>query len=192
MIRSRWQDWVASVEDGYHILNRVTDNVFVMGLSMGGNLALLFASRKPVAGVVAISTPYALPPDPRLPFIDWLYRLFPSVSKDPSDWHNTEAAQDHVDYPFYPTRSIIELRDLLVEMRAALPKINVPVLLVHSHQDGSVNPENMLAIYNHLCILDKHMLWVEDSGHVIPREPERERVFEAVDEFICRVSDSSP
>jgi esterase/lipase len=31
------------------------------------------------------------------------------------------------------------------------------------------------------------MMWVEKSGHVIPREPERFRVFQAVQSFIERV-----
>ncbi len=73
----RWQDWVTSVEDGYYLLKGWVDQVFVVGLSMGGILSLLFASQHPVSGVVAMSTPYALPDDPRLPFIRIISVLFP-------------------------------------------------------------------------------------------------------------------
>ena len=34
MIRSRWTDWAASVEDGYALLRGLTDNIFLIGLSM--------------------------------------------------------------------------------------------------------------------------------------------------------------
>ncbi len=63
MIRSRYTDWMASVEDGYHLLRGVTDRVYLMGLSMGGILSLLMSTKLDVAGVVAMSTPYRLPKD---------------------------------------------------------------------------------------------------------------------------------
>lgn len=187
MLRTRWRDWMASVEDGWHILNGPTEKIFVVGLSMGGALSLLFASQYPVAGVVAMSTPYALPPDPRIRFIKLLRWLQPSVPKGPPDWHNPDAARDHIDYPDYPTRAIIQLRDVLVEMRTALPKVSTPTLLIHSKQDTGVDPSNMQMIYDHLGTQDKHMFWVEDSGHVITREPQRELVFKTVNDFIHRL-----
>src|SRR5262245_26388061 len=51
MIRSRYTDWMASVEDGYHLLRGVTQRIFLVGLSMGGALSLLMASRLDVKGV---------------------------------------------------------------------------------------------------------------------------------------------
>ena len=53
MIRSRYADWMASVEDGNHLLRGSTDKVFLLGLSMGGLLSLTMASRLDVCGVVA-------------------------------------------------------------------------------------------------------------------------------------------
>ena len=60
MRRARPQDWLASVEDGYHLLRGLSESIVVMGLSLGGILALHTASRLPVAGVVAMSTPYVI------------------------------------------------------------------------------------------------------------------------------------
>jgi carboxylesterase len=186
MVRTRWRDWVASVEDGWNILCGSTQRIFLMGLSMGGVLSLEFASRFPVAGVVTMSTPFALH-DQRLAFASPLSTIIPHINKGLPDWHNPEAFKDHVEYPYNPTRSIAELIDLLSVMREALPKVTAPVLLVHSHQDGSLPSENMTAIYEHLGSKDKQMMYVENSGHVIPREPERMRVFQAVQAFVERV-----
>jgi carboxylesterase len=187
MLRTQWQDWLSSVEDGYYLLKGCVDQVFVMGLSMGGILSILFASQHPVSGVVAMSTPYALPDDPRLPFLQTLSWLMPKVKKGPSDWHNLEAGKDHVDYPYFPTCAIIQLRDLLAEMRSALPKVHVPVLLIHSKQDTGVAPHNAEQILAAIGSQDKQLLWVENSGHVIPREPDRFLAFKAANEFIQRV-----
>jgi len=40
----RWQDWLTSVEDGYHLMKDSTQHVVVAGLSMGGALSLIFAA----------------------------------------------------------------------------------------------------------------------------------------------------
>jgi carboxylesterase len=190
LIRTRWQDWLTSVEDGYNLLRSDYTRLFVCGLSMGGILSLLFAARFPVNGVIAMSTPYDLN-DWRQRYLKLIHWFIPRVAKGPPDWRNPEAARDHVDYPAYPTRAILEVRYLLAEMRRALPQVNVPVLLVHSRQDSGVLPENMQQIYNHLGTSDKQMLWVENSGHVITREPERQLVFEAAHSFIQRVTQDS-
>ncbi len=203
MLHMQWKDWLASVEDGWIILNdalahqaEIPPRIYLMGLSMGGALSLLFASQEfskhyPVAGVVAMSTPYALPLDWRLAYIK-LFRWFqPSVPKGPPDWHDEEASKDHIAYPEYPTIAIAQMDLLLAQMREVLPKISVPVLLMHSRQDTGVDPHNMSSIYNHLGSQDKEMLWVENSGHVITREPERQRVFQAASDFIQRINQSS-
>jgi carboxylesterase len=115
----------------------------------------------------------------------------PKVKKGPADWHNPEAEKDHVEYPYFPTRGIIQLRDLLSEMRSALPAVQVPVLLIHSRQDTGVVPHNAEQILAALGSQDKQLFWVENSGHVIPREPDRHLVFKTADEFIQRVQSSS-
>jgi len=179
-----WQDWSASVEDGYHLLKGMCKDVFVMGLSLGGVLALYHAAHFPVTGVVAMSTPYELPPDPRRRFMQPLSMFYRNIPKGPPDWHSQDAAEDHIDYPAYPTKGIIQLDALVSELKPALSDVKVPVLLIHSHTDRGVAPENMNRIYDALGSEDKSKLWLDDSGHVITREPEREIVFKAVAEFI--------
>ncbi len=186
--RTRWLDWLASVEDGFNLLSQTCNRIFLCGLSLGGVLTLFSAPFLPVQGVVAMSTPYELPADWRLKFVRLLRRIQPRVEKGSPDWRNPDAAADHIDYPYYPTNSIAELNDLLGEFRAVLPRVSVPVLLAHSRQDFSVMPANMEKIFAALGSRDKHMLWVDNSGHNIPREPEREVVFAAALDFIRRHS----
>ena len=191
MMRMHWQDWLASVEDGYCLLKDQVDRIFLVGLSMGGILSLVFASRFPVDGVVTMSTPYNLPADPRLPFVKIFSLFLPKVKKGSSDRHDLEASKSHVEYPYIPTKAIIQLRDLLSEMRVSLPKVSVPVLLIHSRQDKSVAPENVEKIYSAVSSRDKQIFFVENSGHDIPREPDRNLVFKSASEFIKRVQNST-
>jgi carboxylesterase len=192
MIRSNWTDWTASVEDAYSILRGMMDNIFLIGLSMGGVLSLLMSTRLAVRGVVAMSTPYKLPDDPRLRKIDWIAKIVPYMPKSDEEpgagWFDKEAFREHISYPMNPVRSIGQLNQLLGEMRAALPKINVPVLLIHSKDDKYVSPESMELIFADMKnTSDRTRLFVTGSGHVVTRDAARHQVFESALEFIRRV-----
>jgi len=190
MIRSRYTDWLASVEDGYRLLRGIADSVFLVGLSMGGVLALRMAAELDIRGVVAMSTPYSLPADPRLSFAKLISRFVRYVPKGAGDssWVDHVAEKDHVAYPQNPVRSIGELNELLREMRAALPRIRVPVLLMHSRDDRYVSPQSMELIQSNLDpALQTATLSVSGSGHVLTRDAARDQVFRAALEFIQTV-----
>jgi len=183
MLRARWWDWLASVEDGLHLLKSCTDQQVTMGLSMGAVLSLMAAARYPIAGAVSISCPFTLGDDPRLPLVKYIYPLMPRHGKGEPDWQGTDGAEGHIDYPYYPTRAIAELNDLLAQMRKDLPAITKPVLLVHSRKDRGIPLSNLESIRSALTSPAVSTLVVENSGHVIPREPDRQQVFEAAAAF---------
>jgi carboxylesterase len=194
MIRSRWTDWVASVEDAYHILHGVTEKIFLAGLSMGGNLALLLSTQLKVKGVIAMSTPTRLPQD----FPIWLMqslslfiRYRPKTNEPPgSGWFDKTAYEDHVAYPQNPVRSAAELKKLIVAMYSALPQVRVPVLLMHSEDDRYVLPKNLDQLYDALINApDKTKLRFSGSGHVLSRDASREQVFKSALEFMQRNHD---
>ena len=187
MRRARWQDWLASVEDGMNLLKGCTNGQVVMGLSMGGVLSLLAAARYQFSGVVSFSAPSTLSNDPRsflIPLLGWLNLR---ISKGKPDWRNAEAARDHVDYPYYPTRAIVELNRLIAVMREELPRVTIPALLVQSRQDTAIPGDSMDSIFRAIGSKDKSKFWVENSGHVIIREPERESIFTEVKSFLQRI-----
>lgn len=193
MQRARWQDWVASVEDGYHLLQGCSRRIFLLGLSMGGMLSLYCASYLPVAGVVAMSTPHHLPDDPRLRIIPLLSLVMPFNPKGPDDWHDPSVAADHVCYPVDPTRSYAELNALAGQMQAALPQVKAPTLLIYSQEDQTVRREDrhMELIAAALGSPEIKQLWIENSGHVITCDASRQQVFQAAADFI-RQHQTSP
>ena len=192
MIRSNDTDWIATVEDGYHLLRGISGAIFLVGLSMGGALSLLMSTRLHVRGVVAMSAPYKLPDDRRLRHIELIARAVPFMPKSSAEpgagWFDKAEWKEHVSYPQNPVRSIGELNKLLGELRAALPDVKVPVLLIHSKDDTYVLPGNMERVYAGLVhARDKTKLYITGSGHVVTRDAARQQVFERVSEFIQRV-----
>ena len=63
--------------------------------------------------------------------------------------------------------------------------------LIHSRNDQAVPPANMPYIYERIASPDKAMCWIENSGHVLTVDYQKETVFEKVYQFItktCQVS----
>ncbi len=197
MRRSNWSDWTSSVEDAYHLLRGCADRIYLVGLSMGGILALLMSTRLDVKGVVAISTPYQLVNDWRLKFVDWvnwLHLYMPKSNEPPgSGWFDQAAFSSHVSYDANPVRSIGQLNRLLAEMRRALPEVRVPVLLIHSRDDHTVPTNDMEQIYSALVNAPvRNKLYLTGSGHVVTRDAARLQAFDAAIEFISRQESRVP
>ncbi len=190
MNRARYRDWIASAEDGYHMLRSHCDRLFLMGLSMGGVLSFVLAARFSVDGVVAMGTPYKLPDDPRLPFARWISLLWPKVPKPESRRHAGEEWPRHVTYDHLPTRAIAELNVLLREMRRNLSEVTVPTLLMHGLEDSAVDAEAMERIHERLGTPTVQVVVVEESGHLIPVDDQRERAFAEISQFVERVLQS--
>ena len=193
MIRSRWTDWTASVEDGYNILCGLSEDIYLVGLSMGGILSLLMSAQLKVKGVIAMSTPSRLPSDYPTWLLEFLSRFIkfsPKTNEPPgSGWFDKAVYQEHIAYEKNPVRSVAELKKLILAMRAALPKVTVPVLLMHSRDETYILPDNLEYIHERLVNApDKTKLYLTGSGHVLPRDASREQVFKAAVEFIQRVS----
>ena len=193
MLRAKWRDWYLSALDGYHLLKGHCDQIFVIGLSMGGDISLLLGGHYPVSGIVALSTPYIVPRPlirPLIPIIPLVSKVWPFKSKGDPDWVDAQAGEDHFDYPAYPLIGVYELKQLLKEMRMLLPSISAPTLLLHSKTDGSVPVDHPKRIYEELGTTDKQLIWLENSGHVITRDAEKDRVLEEIIQFISRHSAS--
>lgn len=190
LLRVRWEDWLASVEDGWHLLRSAGYGpIVVAGLSLGGALSLLFGARYPVAGVIAIAAPYRLRRHPLFPLLrplSLVKRYFPKHG--PPDLRDPVALRERIAYPVNPVRAVAEVRDLLAVLREELPRVQVPVLLAHSRNDTYVPPENMEHIYAALGTADKTKVWVENSGHIVTRDADRQIVFRAAAAFVRRVT----
>ena len=115
LARTRWQDWLVSVEEALAILRAVCDRVVLIGQSMGGMVALLSAARYSIDGVVVISTPYAREDDFRLRTVRLWSSFIPVIHKGKmplTDLKSDRREKEYPAYPFFPTRILAEVEDL--------------------------------------------------------------------------------
>jgi carboxylesterase len=184
----RYPDWVAEVERAYGELQQATSEVFLVGLSFGAALGLNLVQRRPgeIKGLVTIAG-LVKTFDPRRPLagvISRLVRSLPGVSNDIADPDMREIAYDRL--PARATYSMVRFLDVV---RARLSEIDVPLLVIHSHNDHTVDPRNAQLIFDGVASVDKALEWFDLGYHVLTLDLERERIFERVYSFIKERSD---
>ena len=184
LARTRWTDWLVTVEDGLALLERVSERVVLIGQSLGGMIALTAAARYPVAGVVALSTPFGATPPLR-----WrLGSMLPGLRRKEVAAHPELGLRREADYPAYaaaPRRIEREVERLHAALAEALPSIAVPTLVIQSRADPWVSADAAESIHARLERAVRRLLVVDDLGHSIALDPKRAEVVRVIDEFVA-------
>jgi carboxylesterase len=186
--RTRWSDWLLSVEDGLDLLQNISGQTVLIGQSMGGMIALAAAAQYPVAGVVALSTPY-FGFSPVQVLIARLSGALGLIARKQVREHDELGQRREADYPAYaryPVRIIVELKGLNRAVHAALPKVKAPALVVQSHQDMG-GRDDLEKIYSALGSAVKEKLWLDGFDHSVVRDEKRQVVFDAIGEFLKKI-----
>ena len=139
MVTTSWDDWLAAAEGVYTDLAARTEDVVVVGLSMGGTIATWLAATHPeIAALVAINA--AVAPQPELaellqPLLDAGEQTFDAIGNDIAKEGVVELAYDKT--PLAPLQSLSEAIDALQPL---LGRITQPTLILNSPQDHVVVP----------------------------------------------------
>jgi carboxylesterase len=167
--------WESDVLSAYRALAQEHPKVAVVGLSMGGVLALRTAERERPAAVVSVNAPVWLR-DRAAEFAYLLKHAKPYTTRPIEDGDTLHY------YERIPTAAVAELDALMDAAYRQLPQVRSPTLIVQSRDDETVFPESGAAIYRRLRT-EKELAWREGSSHVISREPD---VVEKIIDYIGR------
>lgn len=177
------EEWVAAVESGFEAVAAEHDDVFIVALSFGAALALDFAARNPgrIGGMVTLGG-FVHTGDPRrffAPVIRRFVKSLPPVGNDIADPSLREVA-----YARLPTNAAYHMLKIVKRARRSLPRVDVPILVMHGRNDHTVHPRNADIIYNSVASEDKELVYLERSYHVITMDYDRDEVFRRTHEFI--------
>jgi carboxylesterase len=192
LARTHWSDWLLSVEDGLDLLSGLCGQTVLIGQSMGGSIALTAAAQYPVAGVVALSTPYYGFPLVQVLVARLVGGLGMMAHKQGKE-HPELGQRREVTYPAYaryPIRIIVELAGLQKAMHACLPQVKVPTLVVQSHQDMG-GKDDLERIYSALGSPMKEKLWLDGFDHSVVLDEKRSVVFDAIGKFLEKMINGS-
>ena len=139
---THWEDWYAEVERHLALLRERCDDVFVMGLSMGGTLSIRLAEEHgdEIAGLVLVN-PSLLTKRPDrflLPVLRLVRPTWPGIASDIKKPGVSRARLRHS----IPVKAAYQLSRLWLTTRADLGKVTQPLLVLRSTEDHVVEPDS--------------------------------------------------
>ncbi|GGA80101.1 alpha/beta hydrolase [Ornithinibacillus halotolerans] len=186
MERASYKDWIATVEGALEKLKETCSTIFVVGLSMGGTLALYLAENHPnIAGIMPINA--AINMSEFATYYQGLKeegaRFVPGIGSDIKKEGIKELAYEQT-----PVKSMGDLLTLMNMVRENLTKITVPTLVLSSTVDHVVPPENSQEIYKNISSEEKRMVTLENSYHVATLDNDKELIAKECVAFIEKYS----
>lgn len=194
--RSTRQDWYASAHEALMDLRQHAARIVPIGQSMGALLALRLAAEHPdsvaAVGVLApallLSRRWLQWIAPALPLLS-RFKRYRSVVRE-SDIADAQVRAANLRKPM-PVHAIHELLQLQREVRALLPRIRQPVMVLQSRQDHTV-PLSSIEILRRGLGGRLDAVILEQSYHVLSIDVEKERIARELAAFIERtVSDEA-
>jgi len=184
---TRFEDWYADAAAGLDQLRARCSVVVVMGLSMGGTLALALAERRPddVDGLVLVNAS-VLSENKAMPLLPVLSRVLPSlpgIGNDIAKPGTNEGCYDRM-----PLRALASLRTAWSRVRADLGSVDQPLLLMRSATDHVVEPSNAAFILGHVASQDVTEVVLERSYHVATLDYDAPTIFSASAAFAERLA----
>lgn len=204
LAQSRWGDWLTSVETGFDALQRRCQRVCVVGFSLGGALAILLARLRHFDRLVLLNTPLALNGEPHFALLPvahyiqpWYYPLKSISLDDPFVQHRLRTTAPNADLndprvqrkirrsARIALRAVIELRKTMALARDTLPRVTLPVLVMHGLADATAPRASANEIMTRIGSREKQLVWWADTGHqLLEIGPHRQAIFERVGAFV--------
>ncbi len=178
--------------------------LFLMGHSMGGAIAALYAverlpqSRVPLAGLLLSSA--ALAPGRDVPawkiaasrVISAIWPTFPAMKIDAAllarvrDVVEANRADPLVHHGAIPARTGAQLLEAMKRIEAGRAQLRLPVLIWHGTEDKLTEPEGSRAFAANVGSPDRTLTLYEGSYHETLNDLDRERVIGALIDWIDR------
>lgn len=186
--KSRARDWVTAANAEYVAMCASHASVSVVGLSMGGALAVLLAAQQRDIPALVLIAPYlGMPRVLRVAAAThWLWgRLAGEVNaRSPRSIRDPIEREKNLAYGAVTGRELHELSDIVKRARKALTEIRAPTLIVQSREDPRISPHVAEFALKTLGSAEKELIWTEGAGHIITVDYGRERVFSEVERWL--------
>ncbi|HUS13865.1 MAG TPA: alpha/beta fold hydrolase [Chloroflexia bacterium] len=184
-----WADWVASAEAGLAQLQaHGCRRVVLAGLSLGGAISLFLAARDPdaYAGLITMSAPVWIPPLLQAP-LEALGGPMPYFRTGFTDIADPAADARQLTYDRVPLATGVTLIDLLAHVRAGLPRVTTPALIIYARRDHLVHPMNSMHIYSTIASAHKRLAVLHRGAHTVTVDYDKARVFHLATEFVAKL-----
>jgi carboxylesterase len=191
LIGVHWQDWAGEVEAALRDLQDRCEAVFVGGLSLGSLLTLWLGVEHPkIAGLIPMAPAIKV----RNRLLSLARGLRHLLKYNPlggigDDDLGDPAGIDRIwCYDELPLWGAGEVYLLQREVRRALPQVHQPILIFYGQRDAQVPPEAAQMLHDGVSSMDKTLVLLENSGHNLLVDGEREAVWTQSSQWMERIA----
>ena len=185
---SRARDWIGAARAAFLEMRARHQTVSVVGLSMGGALAVLIAAEFDEMPALVLIAPYlSMPRVLRIAgATHWLWGRFAGAvnARNPRSIHDPIEREKNLAYGAVTGRALFELSRLVRLARKSLGEVKAPTLIIQSREDPRVSPGVAEFAINALGASEKKLVWTEGAGHIITVDYGRELVFSGVEKWL--------
>ncbi|KAB1908771.1 carboxylesterase [Micromonospora sp. AMSO31t] len=169
-----WRDWCddarAAVDDV-----AAAGPVAVIGLSMGGALALRLAAMHPAVSHVVLVNPSITMKNPLLPLLPVLRHVVPSIANERPQVRDPSVR--YAGYRRIPLAAVQQMTRLWADVRPRLPAVTQPVRVFRSLADGPAGLRSVEVIRQGVRSADLVEVPLARSGHVATLDHDAELIF---------------
>ncbi len=182
--RIKYQMWLEHVTQDLANLISMSKKTYVIGCSMGADLALYLSSMFPINGCVVGGTVLKF----NNPFtIHALIPLLCKIIKFSKKEINNDTTRKYYGYTSYPLIALNEMRKLTNMIIKKLPKVTSPLLIIHSGADKMSLKENVNLVYNKTQSTIKEKFFVENAHHnLFDDNEDQKKIFNKILDFITK------
>jgi carboxylesterase len=182
--RVRADDLIGVATEKFRELQRAHSWVGVIGLSMGGALAVQIAAEHPELPALGLVAPYLAMPAgiERAARFAWLWGPFVPVLRSANGLSVLDPVERErsLAYGLFTPNA---LRALQVSMRRAidaLPRVTAPTLMIQSREDNRIRVADAERAFGRLGSHEKRLQWITGAAHVITVDYGREIVISSL------------
>jgi carboxylesterase len=183
-----WRDWEKDAKVALERIKKEASSIFVGGVSMGGNLAMLLSEKKSVSGLILLGAPVKF----RFHRLGKAGLYLIGMTKKYRKKHYPASVKEIIKkrnvYLSYPIANAKEVARLVDYTRKNLKKITKPIMILQSDTDHMVTKKTPNIIHKRVKSKIKEIVWMKDVYHVFVND---KRVYEKTKDFILRVSGRS-
>jgi len=177
-------DWLDCARLEFTKLRGEFDQVFVVGMSMGGLLSLALAAEDRPDAVVSIGAPlrFSRPIRLAVPLLKFVYRYRPKT--DGSDIRDDAARARHPGLKTMPLAAVHQLMKLQRSVAGLLGRVTAPILVAHGVHDHTADPKDARTILAEVNSGTRELNLYGRSGHIVTVDVDRDALAQDVGNFL--------
>lgn len=181
--KCKFTDWFNSLEVAYKELTKKCSEIYVLGQSMGGTLALWLAHKYPsIKGIIVVNPALSLPAYEPLE-----QQSEPRFVKEGTPDIKAKNVVE-ITYSQTPITAIHELQKLMKQTPSILSDIQCPILGIRSKVDHVVPPENTDFILDKVKSAVKWRVVLPNSYHVASMDNDKDLIVESSHQFVIQIT----